>query len=90
MKRNHTVELLKKVQRVDAPPYLYTRIQARIQARQAEQMPAAGAWAWSLAFGLLLAVNVLALQRSSQTSSSESLARYLNLNQTIQLYADEK
>ena len=83
------LELLKKVSKVDAPPFLLTRIQAKIRSGEAEQLPAAWGWAGSLAFGLLLLLNVVAVGRSNEAAPAQSLAEQLQMTQNEQLYADQ-
>lgn len=79
------IELLRKVRRVEAPPFLLTRIRAKIDAARAEKLPATWAWAGSLAFGLLLFLNVVLATR---TETADPAAQY-RLHQSPQLYADE-
>lgn len=83
------LELLKKVGRVDAPPFLLTRIQAKIRLGEAERLPLSWGWASGLAFGLLLLVNVLAVGRSNEAAPTKSLAEQLQMNQNDQFYADQ-
>ena len=83
------LELLKKVSKVDAPPFLLTRIQAKIRSGEAEQLPAAWGWAGSLAFGLLLLLKVVAVGRSNEAAPTQSLAEQLQMTQNEQLYADQ-
>lgn len=84
-------DLLKKVRKVDAPPFLLTRIQARIRRNEAERLPASWQWAGSLAFGLLLLLNALAIKQpaANGTESSESLVQNFQLDQTNQLYVEQ-
>ena len=83
------IELLKKVGKVDAPPFLLTRIQAKIRSGEAERLPVSWGWASGLAFSLLLLLNVLILGRPSQTAPTKSLAEQLQMNQNNELYADQ-
>ncbi len=80
------IELLRKVRQVEAPPFLLTRIRARIDAARAEKLPAAWAWAGTLAFGLLLLLNVVLAAR---TETAPNPAAQYRLHQSPQLYADE-
>ncbi len=86
-------DLLKKVRKVDAPPFLLTRIQARIRRNEAERPPASWQWAGSLAFGLLLLLNALAIKQpatpSGSSDPSESLVQNFQLDQTNQLYVEQ-
>ena len=83
------IDLLKKVSKVDAPPFLLTRIQAKIRSGEAERLPVSWGWASGLAFSLLLLLNMLALGRSNETTPTKSLAEQLQMNQNNELYADQ-
>lgn len=86
-------DLLKKVRKVDAPPFLLTRIQARIRRNEAERLPTSWQWAGGLAFGLLLLLNALAINQpatqSGSSDPSESLVQNFQLDQTNQLYVEQ-
>jgi len=88
------LDLLKKVRKVDAPPFLLTRIQARIRRNEAERLPASWQWAGGLAFGLLLLLNALAVGRqpAGQAGAGDpatSLVQNFQLDQTNQLYVEQ-
>ena len=55
------LENLGKIQRVEAPPFLFTRIQQKIEQAKSEAMPLRTAWVINLSFALLLAVNSVVL-----------------------------
>lgn len=59
-------ELLKRVQRVEAPPFLLTRIKAKISTLESERLPVYWQWAGSLTLVLLLVFNSLALKTERQ------------------------
>lgn len=61
------LELLKKIQKVDAPPFLLTRILARIESPGSMPAPAS----WRLAFIAVL-ITVLSLNVSLFLKSSDS------------------
>ena len=90
MKKQQPLEQLRKVQKVSAPPFLLTRINAKIAAQQVEQLPRSWKWAGALAFGLMLLLNVGAMQMNQQTGGSqdtiETLADGLQLSSSNQLY----
>ncbi len=88
MKNRNYMDLLKKVDRVEAPPFLLTRIEAGIRAKEAERMPLTWTWAGSLVLALLLLLNGLALRQSTATIQAENLIQQFQMNQTNQLYGD--
>ena len=91
MMEMNELELLGRIQPVDPPPFLLTRIEARISAERVERMPAS--WGIGLALGMLLlvTVNSVAYQnrtgnKSSASSDVEQLAGDLSLSPSEQLY----
>ncbi|HNM23915.1 MAG TPA: hypothetical protein PKL15_00745 [Saprospiraceae bacterium] len=91
MAKESVQELLKKVRPTEAPPFLLTRIEARLRAEAAERLPRSWQWAGALAFGALLLLNALTLRPSGSTSTDTagSLMSYLQINSSNQLYADQ-
>ncbi len=72
MNIDQKLDLLKKIQKVDAPPFILTRIRQRLDS--AELMPASTAWKLAFGSGLLLvaALNVsILLLRFSNTNKSQ-------------------
>ena len=92
MKQQHDLDRLKKVNKVDAPPFLLTRIQAKIDARQMGQAPVPVQWKWAsaLALAIMLLLNVMAVKNSHQTTGApdaiETLADGMLMNASNQLY----
>lgn len=82
------LELLKKVQKVEAPPFLLTRVRAKIRAEERERLPAAWLWSGALAFGLLLWLN-FALASDAPIGTEINIAAQYGLHSTQQLYVDE-
>jgi hypothetical protein len=84
---NH-LDLLKMVEKVDAPPYLLTRIQAKIHAMQTERVPTAWKWAGTMTFCCLLGLNgyCLLTTQKSYNIPTQSLMYSLGLYQNYQLY----
>jgi hypothetical protein len=79
------LKLLQKVEKVEAPPFLMTRIQAKIRAAVTEQAPVSWQWAGATALLLMFWLNFNAV---SNTAPNNIAAEY-GLHQTAQLYADE-
>ena len=88
MDKQDPLNLLKKIQKVDAPEFMYTRIQARIGNQASEQLPLSWKWAGGLAFALLLALNISLLQRRQMPTpdTAELLISNMNLYPSNQLY----
>jgi hypothetical protein len=82
------LDLLKKVEKVDTPPYLMTRIQARIHQEEAEKLPIAWKWAGSLTFVVMILGNIYFSNMGSIGSkpTAESLESNLYLQTQNQLY----
>ena len=82
------LELLKKIRPVEAPPFLFTRIQAKIRSTEAERLPASWRWAGRLAFVLLLVLNVFAFKTGKTPLSvpAEQLNQSMQLANLNQLY----
>ncbi len=83
------LELLKKIQRVDAPPFMLTRILQRVQPPSSAPAPVA----WRLAFVVtaivILSLNVSIFFKSSSTKSSkgiEEVVTSMELSTTNELY----
>lgn len=88
MQEKDKLERLKKVQKVEAPPFLWTRIQAQINKAATEQLSPIWQWAGGLAFSFLLLLNWMAMSRSAHNTppSVAALAAEVQLQPTHQLY----
>lgn len=85
------LELLKKIQKVDAPAFLLTRVLARVQSP--ERMPAPASWrlAFIAASTVVLILNVSILFKSAGKQNEkniEEIAASLELSNTNDLYND--
>lgn len=61
-------EILKKIQRVDAPPFLYTRILNSIEQRQKEIIPLKWVWAAAASLLIVFALNITSIQANKKTA----------------------
>ncbi|MEY3238636.1 MAG: hypothetical protein RIR11_74 [Bacteroidota bacterium] len=89
MNKEDDIELLKKVGKLDAPPFLYTRIVAKIEhATTTEQLPLYWKWIGGLVFSILFFSNIYftILGVKTSTSAQESLVSTLNIHQSNQFY----
>lgn len=90
MENLHFSEQLKKLRKAEAPPFLLTRINAKIEAAQAQQLPLSWGWGGALALGLLLLANLVVMKANLRPpvvpNSVEALADEMNLENSNQLY----
>jgi hypothetical protein len=81
-------DTLRKIKQIEAPPFLFTRIQAGL--RQKDNAPAAWKWAFALIALLLLACNLAVILHSStshrQTQPVTAVVNTLHLSPSNDLY----
>ena len=63
------IELLQKIKRVDAPPFLFTRIEAKLSNNNNE-IPFIPKWAFVLSSSLILSLNVFVFTANKSESNS--------------------
>lgn len=81
------IEQLRQVQKVDAPPFLLTRIRAKIQASALESVPRVWVWGGILTYSCLLILAIwlpLTAQSAADVSPQDSYWSFPN----AQLYVD--
>ena len=93
MEELNELELLQQVKRVDTPPFLRTRIDARIL--QASEDSLSNGWVWSFAatVALLIVVNSMVFLSGTEDSSTSDTGAYtitqgMGINVSNQLYND--
>ncbi len=78
---------LGKIKRAEASPFLFTKIQQKIEQSERERMPKAIALTMSVAFVLLLVINTLTIARyPSKNNTTKSLAQWMHLTSNNSLY----
>jgi hypothetical protein len=78
---------LEKIQRVETPPFLFTRIQQKIEQSKKERMPKSVALTVSFSVALLLAINAIVLVNyNSKENTTESFAKSMHLSSNNSLY----
>lgn len=80
---------LEKIKLVEAPPYLFTRIQAKIENAKNTTISKKTAWAMSFAFIFILTLNVsilMSYQLNSNLNSTENYAQSIHLTTNNTLY----
>lgn len=81
------LDSLARIKRVEAPPYLFTRIQQKIEQSKRNTVPVKITWAINLAFGLVLILNIIVLTSyNSKSSSTEDYAQSIHLISDNSLY----
>lgn len=86
MQTEDKLDALKKVQKVEAPPFLWTRIQARLRQSDVERLPRSWQWAGALAFGMLLLLNWRVIANAGNPTPEATLAAGIPLQTNNQLY----
>lgn len=81
------IEQLNKIQQVDPPPFLFTRIQQKIEKTYATVLPRKFACALSLSFIVVVVLNVGVLAyKVKQKNGVNSVAQSMNLVPDNELY----
>ena len=90
MNYNELIDRLGSVERVDPPPFLFTRIEARIAARAAAIVPRPWLALAGLVAAVMLAVNLIALRngldRSHEGEGLGSIAEQFGMSTSNQIY----
>lgn len=90
MKQQPDIEQLKRVKKVAAPPFLLTRIQAKIEENNMEHLAPQWKWAGVLAIALMLFMNIFVVnleqQNNTQSEAMEMISEGMGLFQSNQLY----
>ena len=82
MNADNQLNEFKKIRKAEVPPFLFTRIQARIDALAEAPAPVQWAWSFVAASVLLVLLNVGVLLTTASTQSGNGAA---DLVQTMQL-----
>lgn len=81
------LEALKKIRPVEAPPFLFTRIEAKIQSAGSDISPR---WRWSAiaGFGMLVLINIYVVAQSLRPRQSgiETVVNTMSLSTSNNLY----
>ncbi len=79
------LDILNRIQKVDAPPFLYTRILTRVQNKVKETVPVKWAVAAAACLLILITINISVIQ-SSKESNSTNLSEVFSLKTNNSLY----
>ncbi|MCB0706440.1 MAG: hypothetical protein KDC34_14085 [Saprospiraceae bacterium] len=90
MKSKSNIDLLKKIEKVSAPPFLFTRIEARINQQPEDRIPIKWAYAMSLGLAVLFCFNLLLIRsdfrKSKKAESLQIVVEEMDLHHSNQLY----
>lgn len=81
----HPSDILSKIQKVDAPPFLYTRILNRIQNKVQETVPVKWAVVAAACLLVLITINISVIRSSKENNTSE-LTEAFSLQTNNSLY----
>lgn len=91
MNEDKNIALLKTVKKVTPSPFLYDKIEARINSQNSEELKGQWLWASSMVFAFLLLLNVFFISNYSNIGSNteiEAIVEEMGLQQSNQLYYD--
>ena len=83
------LEALKKIQEVDAPPFLFSRIMQQVQTMDKAPAPAQWKWAFAATAFIILALNMSILFRTGSEENKtgiEAVVKSMNLSDSNDLY----
>jgi hypothetical protein len=81
------IDDLHKLKRVEAPPFLFTRIQQKIEQAQATRLPGKVIWAVGFSLVLVLMVNIGTIRKvTHKTNNLEHFAQSMDLTTDNTLY----
>ena len=86
MDHNNDLDILNKIDKVEAPPFLYTRIESKIQ--ELKDVKVSKPWLVSIGMAMvvLITVNLFALKSGVDSSNDKDLSGNQHYQQTYQLY----
>lgn len=89
MKIEEKLDLLRTIQKVEAPPYLFTRIVAKIKNEPEVEVSTGKIAAIGLALFILLLVNIAIISNNvSRKNSQTGIAQSYGLSSTNSFYHD--
>lgn len=86
-KTNINLDLLSQIQKVDAPPFLYTRIQQRIENVYSPSFTKRLSWSLGLSFVVVMAMSATVIViKNKELKSETNLAQAMELLPNNTLY----
>jgi hypothetical protein len=83
------LEQLKQIKRIEAPDYLFSKIQQRIELEKSNRMPIQTSYAIAAALLLLIACNAFVLYTNYRANTINKLANAFEVDNNIYLYENE-
>ena len=84
------LDALHHIKKVDAPEFLFTRIEQKLKNEKSAKIPAWAVYALSTSLAIVLFVNVFAIVSYSKSSRQEAnLAKAMNLLPSNNIYSYE-
>lgn len=80
------LDILNNIQTVDTPPFLFTRIQTKIEQQLTERVSKKQAVVYLAGIVIIVAINMLALSSNKENSTSSDLLTKMNISPSNQLY----
>lgn len=79
------LDILNRIQKVDAPPFLYTRILTRVQNKVRETVPVKWAVVAAACLLILITINISVIQSTKQNNTTD-LSQVFSLQTSNSLY----
>ena len=78
---------LKKIEQVETPPFLFTRIQQKITAKPSLNFSKKVVWAYGFAFLIILTVNIFVIfTKINEKTNEVNIAQVMNLVPNNSIY----
>ena len=68
---NNELDILKRISKVEAPPFLLTNIEAKIETLKPKRLNVGKSIGWSLAFSLIVLLNVMVIKNKVNNTGSQ-------------------
>ncbi len=86
---NNPIELLDQIKKVDAPPFLVTRIRQKIENSRQSRFSTGISWSLGISLLVVVVLNITIMMKqthSTKTAQDSNLAVAMNLIPTNSLY----
>ena len=68
---NNELDILKRISKVEAPPFLLTNIEAKIETLKPKRLNVGKSIGWSLVFSLIVLLNVMVIKNKVNNTGSQ-------------------